>query len=210
MTRVQFNMDHYIKVRRARQKAGLPVAELSEKVTHPLVGKKLRNLESGKVYNVEKVFKEFYLGWFYKAVIECDGSHGVIFFENITCGAEEVLNQIEAFPIRFEVVESEKKEVPYRNYDFWTKFGDHLGSSGTNKGLTSAANGMRSHFMDHSRGYEPPGQIMVSIKEDGQEIMRCLYSFIYDGPVNLTPLEASLLSFLKPYKDVQQFEGVEL
>jgi hypothetical protein len=101
----KFNVDHYRKVREARTIAGLPVAKLSEQVDHPLVGKKLRKIETGNVYNVERVFKEFYLGWFYKAVIEHNKSHGIVFFENVTCGCKEVVDQIEKFKDRFEIID---------------------------------------------------------------------------------------------------------
>jgi hypothetical protein len=200
-----FNASHYSRVRQARKERGLPLQDLHvEEPNHPLSGKKIKNIETGKVYNVERVFREFYLGWFYKAVIECNKSHGVVFFETITCKDDVILKQIERFRKEYIVVED---KMPYRTYQFVTKFGDFLGTVGTPGGLKEAADMKARGYMECSGGYEIPGQVLVAIEENGKEIMRCLYSYLKDGPVNLTPLEASLLPFLKDYKEVQQFDN---
>jgi hypothetical protein len=72
---------------------------------HPLVGKKIKDIQTGKIYNIEKVFKEFYLGWYYKVLLEIDNSHGIRFVQNITCGCEEILNGIKKFEDDYVVVD---------------------------------------------------------------------------------------------------------
>ncbi len=55
-----------------------------------LYGRQLRRLSDGKVYNVEKILAEKWTleggeGWWIKLLIENNGSHGLIYWQNINC-----------------------------------------------------------------------------------------------------------------------------
>lgn len=73
--------------------------------THPLVGKKLKNQKNGKIYLVEKVNLQFYHGWFYGALMQCDGSHTFLYFQNKSCDCDTVLDSIEKFWYDFKLEE---------------------------------------------------------------------------------------------------------
>ena len=46
----------------------------------------LRRKSDGKEYNIEAVYVEKWEGgWFFKLLIECDQSHAVVYWQNITC-----------------------------------------------------------------------------------------------------------------------------
>ena len=47
---------------------------------------RIRRKSDGKEYNIEGVYVERWKGgWFFKLLIECDQSHGVVYWQNITC-----------------------------------------------------------------------------------------------------------------------------
>lgn len=46
----------------------------------------LRRKRDGKVYTIEAVYVEKWEeGWFFKLLIECNQSHAVVYWQNITC-----------------------------------------------------------------------------------------------------------------------------
>jgi len=76
-----FNHTHYHKVWKARREIGDNLGNLDQP-NHSLVGKKLRNRKTGDIYNVESVKKQFYAGWYFGALLECNNSHCFAWFHN--------------------------------------------------------------------------------------------------------------------------------
>jgi hypothetical protein len=70
-----------------------------------LCGKRVKNRETGKEYNVERVYKEWYGGWYIKALLECNGSHAVRAWENINCFEPITLRQIKESWAEMEVLQ---------------------------------------------------------------------------------------------------------
>lgn len=79
-----FDFCLYQKIRQERKKAGLPVSSSQQDLLdHPLLGTTVKR--NGNQYFVERVFKEWCLGWYVCALIrniETD-SHACINIENI-------------------------------------------------------------------------------------------------------------------------------
>lgn len=98
-----FDYDHWMKVRAARIEQGLPVRR--ETITieqHPLTGKKIKEISSGKEYMVVKVFVDWYYDWFTCVMFERNGSHGII---ALSTGKHcKVPDDIAMFYDRFEVL----------------------------------------------------------------------------------------------------------
>ena len=91
------NFDHYMKVRAARRWAGLPTDPPGPKngriANHPLIGRKLDR--GGKIYTIEGVNKHWMWGHYLGLLLNNgNDSHVFIFWENINCGDELVLQQI--------------------------------------------------------------------------------------------------------------------
>lgn len=84
-----FDIHHYIKVRTARKKLGLYVADLNiTQKDHELVGKKIKNIENNDIGIIEKVNKQWHLGWYLAVLANFNGSHALIFWENINCSGD--------------------------------------------------------------------------------------------------------------------------
>lgn len=100
-----FHFDHYRKVREERENLGLPVAKLSvDYEDHDLVGKQVKNHEDGLIYNIDKVSKHWYAGWYVVVLAEESNSHVMLFWENINCHNETILNGIKKTQERYELV----------------------------------------------------------------------------------------------------------
>jgi len=83
-----FSWDHYNKVLKARKAFGID--DVDRHILQPsfhLVGKKLRSKLTGKTYNVVRCHKEWWIGWFYSLLLECNDSHVKIYWE--TCDGKE-------------------------------------------------------------------------------------------------------------------------
>ena len=115
---MNFNHDHYMKVRREREKLGLPTfndlyPENGRVFNHNLEGKKIVRVEDGKEYTIESVHKHWYQGWYICLLVYSlseteselltkeiiDGkryghSHNFIFWENINCQYDIILESI--------------------------------------------------------------------------------------------------------------------
>lgn len=70
--------------------------------THEFVGIKLKEKETGRVYVSEKVCLQFYGGWFFGVLLNCEGSHTFLYFHNHSCMNETILEGIQEFWERFE------------------------------------------------------------------------------------------------------------
>ncbi len=92
-----FNVDHYNKVREYREKVGLPNSNLTvELIDHELINKSIKNLITNKIGIIEKIFKQFYCGWYISYLVCYEGnSHGVVIINNINSFSNEILNIIE-------------------------------------------------------------------------------------------------------------------
>lgn len=89
--RMEFNYTLYYETRKASQIESTSI-DLTES---PLLNRQLECQNTGDIYNIECVVLEYYAGgWFMKLLIEHDGSHGVIFWENISSFAESIDNSV--------------------------------------------------------------------------------------------------------------------
>jgi hypothetical protein len=95
---LKFNMDHFLKVLREKEKLGIFFHRDNEIKDHPLVGKKcicLDNTEN-KVYIVDRVVKNWHLGFYVTlALVDENRSHRMVMYENISCHETIILNDIE-------------------------------------------------------------------------------------------------------------------
>ena len=75
---------HYQEIRKARKQHGLPVNNLQHDLSNHAFSNKTV-LRNGKMYVVERVFKEWCLGWYIVALIREieSGSHVCVNIENI-------------------------------------------------------------------------------------------------------------------------------
>jgi len=82
-----FNFQHYYKVRQQREKQHLPVAPLSVDLpNHPLLGHHITDTETGKLYTIDKVCKQWYCGWYIVIFpVDSDRSHAMVYWTNINC-----------------------------------------------------------------------------------------------------------------------------
>lgn len=70
---------------------------------HPLKRKKIKNRITGEMYSIEKVVKQFYNGWYITLLLERNGSHDQLIWENLTSKedwiSEEILENQEMYEI---------------------------------------------------------------------------------------------------------------
>lgn len=105
---INFNFDQYQRVQEKRKLKNLPIVSKQIIISnHPLLSKKIKNLKTNKIYNVEKVYKEFYFGWFYVALVECNQSHAILYIEDINCGEIAILNGINRFKNEYIILGDE-------------------------------------------------------------------------------------------------------
>lgn len=99
-----YDLDHYIAVRRARRKKGLPVKEDAFRINHPLQGK--RFVHNGQGYIVDYVVQNWHWGYYVTLVIknESTKSHRCVWWESLGCGDETVLETIEDNQLEFRGV----------------------------------------------------------------------------------------------------------
>lgn len=94
------NFDLYmdcLKVRKDRIDSTLPIA-------HPLVGRSLLNTETGKIYIVEKAVKHWLWGYYIALLIQNQGSHALIRWENISSSENDILHDVAKNQKRYLVV----------------------------------------------------------------------------------------------------------
>lgn len=79
---VKINSELYSRIRKERERLGLPVADIDQTLhDHPLVGKYLLERSTGKEYLIEKVKRQWYLGWTLSILYQHNGSHGFCTWE---------------------------------------------------------------------------------------------------------------------------------
>jgi hypothetical protein len=90
------NYDHYGKVYKTRKAEGTLIDDDHGNIpNHPLVGKQFHDSETNKTYNIEKVLKHWYGGYYLALLIEKNQSHALRYWENISTDNEIVLEAIE-------------------------------------------------------------------------------------------------------------------
>jgi len=106
MIRETRNLDLYYQVRKQRRQQGLPLHDGSLSVAHPLVGRKLRRRGDGQIYNVEKAVRHWHWGWYIALLLERDGSHHLIRYENQSVDDPFILRTIGDDRANYEEVPS--------------------------------------------------------------------------------------------------------
>ena len=100
------NLDLYREVRKERKRLGLPNINHNIVLENsPLVGKKIKKIETNKIYNIEQVNQQWYAGWYIGLLIENNDSHGFIWVENIDCWNDIVVDSIEENKTKYTILE---------------------------------------------------------------------------------------------------------
>ena len=73
---IGFDVHHYIKILKARTKAGLPKVNTNITFDHPLIGRRLRCKKEGTIYTIKSCKKQWWMGWYYGFIIEQDNGSG--------------------------------------------------------------------------------------------------------------------------------------
>ncbi len=118
-----FNWEHYNKVYSARnaanKNAGRVIYPMFEDLypekgrvfNHVLEGRKIYDKEKNRYITVQSVHKHWYGGWYYMLLFyteyehlgKIEKSHGTLFFKNINCEKEAILNAIKRANERYEI-----------------------------------------------------------------------------------------------------------
>lgn len=90
-----FNFDHYRKVREKREQLGMEVADLNKQLEDdPLIGRTIIDTTTNEKYVVDAVNEHWHIGWYKVLTLNHNGSHRIVFWENISCGEPIIINQI--------------------------------------------------------------------------------------------------------------------
>jgi len=104
-----FSTDHWIKVKIARVKWGLPVNADNSTIikNHWLMNKRLLEKSTGKIYNIASILRSWHFGRYTSLLIEHNNSHGQCWIEYEKNIAHRDLyeEQEERFFERFEVID---------------------------------------------------------------------------------------------------------
>ena len=101
----KLNLDLYRQVRKERERLGIPNQNHNIVLEdHPLIGKKIKKTETGKIYNIEQVNQQWYAGWYIGLLIECNGSHGFLLNENIDCWNDIVVDSIKENKTKYTIL----------------------------------------------------------------------------------------------------------
>ena len=101
------NLDLYREVRNERKRLGTP--NHSHNIVledHPLVGKRIQNNKTGKIYNIQQANKQWYAEWYIGLLIEQNESMAFIWHENIDCWNDIVVDSIEKNKTKYTVLEN--------------------------------------------------------------------------------------------------------
>ncbi len=86
------NFDLVMEVFRARKNVGELRAENS--IKHPMIGRTLIEVATGKRYLVEKAVRNWYWGWYVGLLIQNNNSHCLIHWENHSSNESSILSGI--------------------------------------------------------------------------------------------------------------------
>lgn len=92
------NTTHYMKVNALRKESE---SIHSFEIDHELVGKFLYDLENQRLYKVVRVKRQWWWGWYISVLIEHNGSHGFIWWENISSSCDVVAKHVEKVRKKF-------------------------------------------------------------------------------------------------------------
>ncbi len=98
----RWDIDHYMKVRQARG-----IESTTKYVLHPIVGKKFMYENGGdsKIVTIKSVNKQWWGGYFLAALyVDESGSSGLVYFENINCIADYIIEAIDSFKEEFKEI----------------------------------------------------------------------------------------------------------
>jgi hypothetical protein len=87
------NYDHWLKSFGIRKEQGLP-ARNNNLPDHPLVGKQFFDAETNMTYNIKKVVKQWWGGYYIALLVEHNQSHALRYWENISTDNETILESI--------------------------------------------------------------------------------------------------------------------
>lgn len=100
-----FDYEHWFKVYSVLYDENKLLSTRNDSADHPLLNQFIQNKTTGRIYQVVKVKKTWYRGWFYSALIESDGSHRMVDIENISCHDKSSLASIKSFQDTFIIVQ---------------------------------------------------------------------------------------------------------
>lgn len=98
----RWDIEQYMKYRRARGIESTPVY-----VVHSIVGKQFLYNNDGepKLVTIKSVNKQWWGGYFLAALYEDEsGSSGLVYFENINCIADYIIEVIDSFKEEFKEI----------------------------------------------------------------------------------------------------------
>lgn len=99
------NFDHYLEVKKARRDQGVPSRILDNKVDHAYTGKSVIDQTTGAVYEVEKVYQDWWHGRFLAVLLVRNGSHRTCIIENLSSQDENIIRQAAEFQSTFRLQE---------------------------------------------------------------------------------------------------------
>jgi len=104
----KFNNQHYLKVRARRELLDKPILDLhKEQINHPLINKKIINIKTEKIYNIEKAYKQWANGWYIVLLIENNKSHGTWYYRNVSSDNKCILKAIARDAKTYKLLEKE-------------------------------------------------------------------------------------------------------
>lgn len=103
---VHYNMELYIKIKKERKKLGLKIQEPRYITDSILLKKKLKNKITGKIYFVDSIKLSYQIGYYYTILYHDENdSHGIIFWNNISCGDDTIINTLKKCEEKFEFID---------------------------------------------------------------------------------------------------------
>lgn len=86
--------DHLMRVSKARSELGLFRPTNLLPIEHPMIGKRLVNIQTGRVHVVEAAHKHWRWGYYIALRLRCGEENNVIYWENISTDEEPILSEI--------------------------------------------------------------------------------------------------------------------
>ncbi len=100
-----FDLDHWFKVKAERSRLGINrTAQRTADEPHSLNGREVVDTRTGERYIVERVYRDWFKGWFVAALLQRNGSHRTCVVDNVACHDESVLSQLADFKTHFQVL----------------------------------------------------------------------------------------------------------
>lgn len=85
--------------------SGKPYNPNIDLMYHSLRGKKILDKTTEKLYNIERVVKQYYnYGWYITLVLERNGSHDQVTWENISVKEDWIIEEIQENQEIYEII----------------------------------------------------------------------------------------------------------